>query len=397
LKLAIIIPGFQADERDWCIPAFTNLAQELAKSVELHVFALRYPHSRRSYRIGPVRVHAFGGSAISGRRVPGVGVLKLWRDALAAIEREHKRGKFSAIIGVWATESGWLATRAARRLGVPSLVHLAGGELVNLPDIKYGNQAPGLSRLLVSRTLRRADALTVPSAPQEQALRARRDVDGSKIRRWSLGVDTQMFAPDTQLETRTEASPFTFITVGSLIPVKGHEWLVRGAAALRETAPDVPFRLQIVGTGPLLPHLQAQARQLDLADYVNFLGDVRHEALPAVLRQADCFLLGSYHEAQCMAALEAMACGLPWIAPPVGALVDCARIEPGETPSGILLRDRSVQALADVMYTIMLASLDERRAMGDAARRRVERDYFLQTQTARLLDLVAKVDTLPLG
>src|SRR5437762_12370432 len=141
MKLALVTPGFQADERDWCIPAFTNLAHELAKSVELHVFALRYPAKKRDYKIGQVHVHAIGGGAFAGQRIVGASLLKLWRDALSAIEKEHARNSFSAIIGVWATESGWLAPVAAMRLGVPSLVHLAGGELNWPHDIKYGYPA----------------------------------------------------------------------------------------------------------------------------------------------------------------------------------------------------------------------------------------------------------------
>src|SRR5438309_1552404 len=149
MKLAIVIPGFQANERDWCIPAFTNLAHELAKSVELHIFALRYPGQKRKYRIGQVNVHAFGGGAVAGQRIPIASLFKLWRDASHAVQAEHRKASFHAIVGVWATESGWLATRIAKRLGVPSLVHLAGGELVWLPEIGYGSQGHGLARLLV--------------------------------------------------------------------------------------------------------------------------------------------------------------------------------------------------------------------------------------------------------
>jgi hypothetical protein len=144
MKLAVVIPGFQANERDWCIPAFTNLAQELARSVELHVFTLRYPPRRDLYRIGRVKVHSIGGGAFLDHRLVGASLLKLWRDTLLDIGTEHRRGPFSAILGIWATESGWLATRAGRLFGVPTIVHLAGGELTWLPQIKYGNQEADL-------------------------------------------------------------------------------------------------------------------------------------------------------------------------------------------------------------------------------------------------------------
>ena len=68
MNLALLIPGFQAHDHDWCIPAFTNLAHEVAKTTELHVFALRYPGIKRSYTIGRVQVHAIGGGAFGPPR-----------------------------------------------------------------------------------------------------------------------------------------------------------------------------------------------------------------------------------------------------------------------------------------------------------------------------------------
>src|SRR3954447_15184358 len=101
MKLAIVIPGFQANERDWCIPAFTNLARELSRSMEVHVFALRYPHRRATYRVGDVRVHALGGGALwRGRRLPVVSLLRLWRNTLAAVSKEHWRSPFDAVLGI---------------------------------------------------------------------------------------------------------------------------------------------------------------------------------------------------------------------------------------------------------------------------------------------------------
>jgi hypothetical protein len=106
MKLALIIPGFQADPDDWCIPAFTNLSRELSRKVELHVFTLRYPNVRRDYDIGMVHVHALGGGAFGATRLPVASLLKLWNVTLRAFEAEHRRAPFSCIIGIWATESG---------------------------------------------------------------------------------------------------------------------------------------------------------------------------------------------------------------------------------------------------------------------------------------------------
>jgi glycosyltransferase involved in cell wall biosynthesis len=403
MKLALVIPGFQADERDWCIPAFTNLARELAKSADLHVFALRYPHKKGSYGVGAVTVHALGGGSLWGRvRAPAISLLTLWKQAQSAIEVEHRRAPFDALIGIWATESGWLASRMAQRLGALSIVHLAGGELVWLPKIRYGNQGLGLPRLLVSGALKRATLVTVPSAPMERLLFSKPMVRPARVRRWAPGVDTEMFSyrlPDNIDRRR----PFTFLTIGSLIPVKNHRGLLLALAEAKRRAPTTRFCLHIAGSGPLRGPLERLAASLGLQGYVIFVGEVPHEQLPDVIAASDCFLLGSYHEAQCMALLEAMACGRPWIAPPVGAAVDCARVPRGDTQSGILVRDQSTSAMARSLLSMMDMRPAAIAQMGFAARRRVESDYELRMQTRKLLDIAGgltqsgTIDTIPEG
>ena len=92
-----------------------------------------------------------------------------------------------------------------------------------------------------------------------------------------------------------------------------------------------------------------------------------------------------------MAALEAMASGLPWIGPPVGSLADCAQAGQREDPSGMLVPERTVRALASAMKTMIEAGPEARRAWGRAARMRVERDYDLRTQATRLLTLLEEL------
>lgn len=395
MKLALVIPGFQADQADWCIPAFTNLAHELAKHVELHVFALRYPHRTANYTIGRVHVHALGGGAFKGRRVILLSLARLWQNLVYSIKREHAASPFSAIMGVWATESGWLATRAAQLLAVPSLVHLAGGELTYIPQIGYGNWQRGLDRLLVPSTLRQADLLTVPSGRMRRALfkaASKARIDSSKIRDWAPGVDTAMFAPQArQARPRAPEEPFTFVTAGSLIPVKGHSLLLKALARLRANNPLLRVRLRIVGDGPLRPMLEKQSNDLRLKGYVNFEGEVRHDALPAIYNTSDAFLLGSWHEAQCMAALEAMACGLPWVGPPVGALADIARTAQGETPSGLTFGSRDPEVVARTMDALVQLGYGERREWGNQARHLVLRDYEMARLAERLLDIMASL------
>ena len=384
MKLGLIVPGFQSDAADWCIPALTNLVRALAarSGVEVHVYTLRYPHRRDMYRLHGATVHAFGGGPFGTRRVWGASLGRLWAAFLATLAAEHRRAPFVALHGFWATESGSLAALAGWLLGIPTLVHLAGGELTHLPGIGYGNRAPGLARLLVAGSLRLAGQITVPSTPMLAQLRRHYPCYAAKAHAWPFGVDLHMFTPPPQSAIRNPQSAIRLVHAASLLPVKNQALLLDGLAAARAAAPGCPITLTIAGTGPLAGVLRAQAARLGLSGAVTFLGEIRHEALPALYRAHDAFVLTSHHEAQCMALLEAAACGLPWISPPVGAAADLAR---RHSESGWRVPPGDPAALGRAM--LAAADAPTRQARGTAAHAAIARDYALETQTDRVLAL----------
>ncbi len=382
MKIGLIVPGFQSDAADWCIPALTNLVRALAArpGVEVHVYTLRYPHRRDTYRLHGATIHAFGGAPFGARRVWGASLGRLWSEFLAALAGEQRRAPFTVLHGFWATESGALAALAGRWLGIPTLVHLAGGELTHLPGIGYGNRAPGLPRLLVGAGLRPAHRLTVPSTPLLAQLRRHAPSAATKATLWPFGVDLALFAPTP--DPRPPTPHLRLVHTASLLPVKNQALLLDGLAAARRAVPGCPITLTIAGTGPLAGALRGQAARLGVGDAVTFLGEIRHEALPALYRAHDAFVVTSYHEAQCMALLEAAACGLPWISPPVGAVADLARHSPA---GGWVVPPRDPAALGHAIRAA--ADPVTRQARGAAARAAVAQDYALETQTDRLLAL----------
>jgi N-acetyl-alpha-D-glucosaminyl L-malate synthase BshA len=87
---------------------------------------------------------------------------------------------------------------------------------------------------------------------------------------------------------------------------------------LKKVIEDVPAKLILVGDGPDRSECERLCRQLDLDDHVKFLG--KQEGLVEILNSADLFLIPSQSESFGLAALEAMACGLPVISSSVGGL-----------------------------------------------------------------------------
>lgn len=86
---------------------------------------------------------------------------------------------------------------------------------------------------------------------------------------------------------------------------------------------EVPSKLILIGDGPDRSECERLARQLNLQEHVKFLG--KQEALVDLLNAADLFLIPSQSESFGLAALEAMACGLPVISSSVGGLPELVR------------------------------------------------------------------------
>lgn len=118
-------------------------------------------------------------------------------------------------------------------------------------------------------------------------------------------------------DRRPPAQP-TLVTVANLIARKRHDDVLRALWILRDQVPALHYR--VVGDGPKRAALEALARELGVADRVEFTGAVPHEQALRLSREATIFVMPSTEEAFGVAYIEAMAAGLPAIG---------ARGEPG--------------------------------------------------------------------
>ncbi len=316
LRIGLVVPGFAADEHDWWIPAIRDLVAELREHVDPTVFALRYPRTTSGYRVFDVPVVPFGGAEARGwRRLP------MLSRATRAVHALLRSGRLDGVHALWAHEPGLVAAAACAGTGRRPLVSLLGGELAGLSDIRYGGQLSRFNRWATAVALWRAGAITVGSESL-RSLGERRGYHASSWHRVRLGVDTRAFTPDSAVDStapRLDGHP-CLLSVGSLIPVKGHELLLQGFAALRQRMPEA--RLHVVGEGALLERLVAAVQREDLQASVRFHGAVDHPDMPAVYRQADVVVVTSRFESQSVAAVEAAACGCAIVGTPVGLLAE---------------------------------------------------------------------------
>ncbi len=123
--------------------------------------------------------------------------------------------------------------------------------------------------------------------------------------------------------------------------------------------------------------IEASLQEGGVADRVDLPGWISHNDLPKYLNQLRLLVLPSYTEGLPNIMLEAMACGTPVLATPVGAIPDVIR--DGET--GFIMEDNSPECIArNVMRALHDPGLEE---VAERGRRYVEGEYTFEKAVER--------------
>ncbi len=186
-----------------------------------------------------------------------------------------------------------------------------------------------------------------------------------------FGVDPEIFSPG---EGGEGGDHFTVGYVGRLVAEKGVDDLLRALAGL-----DGPWRLCVVGSGPLRPSLEAEAQALHVTRQVSFEEQVSSTEVPARLRRLDVLVLPSktqtnWKEQFGRVLVEAMSCGVAVIGS------DCGEIPRVIGNAGLVFPEGDVEALRQCLARLMHNS-SLRRELGRRGRARVLAHYT-QVQVA---------------
>ncbi|MEL7485589.1 MAG: glycosyltransferase [Pseudomonadota bacterium] len=290
----------------------------------------------------------------------------LERAFISAAEKLRRIGwDFDAIDAHYLYPDGVAAVRAATRLGVPVVVTARGTDVHRIPDF------PKPRRDILQAIYSAAHVICVADALKQQLVAL--GAPAEKISVLRNGVDLETFRPvdpsSAKHRLKLENAPL-IVSVGQLIERKGHDVLIRAIATIPGAV------LAVIGDGPDRAKLKALAEQTGVGDRVRFTGAVPHADLPAYYSAASALALASANEGWPNVLLEAMACGAPVIAAPVGG---CSEVV-ASSDAGAVTPDRTPEAFARAIRS-RLAAAPSREATRAYAENYSWRDTARRLQT----------------
>jgi glycosyltransferase involved in cell wall biosynthesis len=321
----------------------------------------------------------------------GIGVLRvpaLVREAapikdLAALRHLTRlfRARNYDIVHTHTSKAGFVGRIAARRAGVPVVIHTAHGNVFD------GYFNPVATRLFVAMerfAARRCDRIIelTPGGIEEHLEQG----IGRREQFCTIfsGIDLEPFdeavrrRADTRRALGIPPDALLVGAVGRLEPIKGFTYFVDAARRVADSVPGAVFVL--AGQGSLDGSLRAQAEPLGArtpCGRFRFLGP--RDDVPDLMAAFDVFVLPSLNEGMGRVLLEAGAAGTARIATRVGGVPDIVR--DGET--GLLVPPRDARAIADAV--LELERNPARRAMlGAAARADVVPQFGLEQMVMRI-------------
>jgi glycosyltransferase involved in cell wall biosynthesis len=266
--------------------------------------------------------------------------------ALSQLYQYIKKGRYD-IVHTHSSKAGLLGRLAARMAGVKHIIHTPHGHIF------YGYYGRGLSFMFI--ILERWAArytekiITLTNAGKEEHIQYK-IAPAHKFITIHSGLELGSLQPsdtknDVAKEFNIDKSDKLIGTVARLVPIKGHEFLLKAAPLVLQHYPNTTFLL--IGDGPLRKKLENLAQQLNFFDKIVFSG--MREDIPRLLNAIDIFVLPSLNEGMGRVLIEAMALAKPIVATRVGGVPDV--IEDGS--SGLLVPSADPDALANAICTIM--------------------------------------------
>lgn len=261
------------------------------------------------------------------------------------------------VLSYWLYPDAYGAMRAAQRAGVPLVVGARGSDL---------RVRDAISRRLTRPVLHAAQRILVVSEDLGRVAVRDYGADPARIRAIPNGCDAAIFHPQPREAARAalglDAEAELVVYVGRLVPEKGLRELLDAVATL---APQRPrLQLALIGDGPMRAELEG-CLAADPSLRVALPGALGPQEVARWMAAADLVTLPSYSEGHPNVLVEALACGRPVVATPVGGIPEVV-----DTDCGVLVPARDPAALAAGLADVLDRGWD-----ASALARRFSRDW----------------------
>jgi N-acetyl-alpha-D-glucosaminyl L-malate synthase BshA len=170
---------------------------------------------------------------------------------------------------------------------------------------------------LVKFSIEESDGVTAVSKFLKETTLTNYNID-KEIRVINNFIDSSVYRTDKNVEMQNKIAPNgekILVHTSNFRPVKRVPDTIKILSLVNK---EVPTKLILVGDGPDRSECERLSRELNLQDDVIFLG--KQDGIEEILSCGDIFLMPSQSESFGLAALEAMACGLPVVSSSVGGL-----------------------------------------------------------------------------
>jgi len=233
-----------------------------------------------------------------------------------ALERALKRtdSKYDLIHSHFILPSAISGGRIKESMKIPLVVTAHGGDIYS---------SPFHNRSIFSRTndaLSICDAIITTSETNKRIMIETFSVPEKKISIIPNGYDPEIFKPTDIIKARSTLGlpidSYISISIGSLIDVKGHGYLIR--AAKRVIDEGINGLFIIIGAGSNKERLINESKSLGISEKIRIIDGVPHDRLCDWINAADLFVLPSLSEGSPTVVAEALGCGKPVVATNVG-------------------------------------------------------------------------------
>jgi teichuronic acid biosynthesis glycosyltransferase TuaC len=288
----------------------------------------------------------------------------LFARLLSPVRELHRMHPIDLVHAHGALPCGHAASLLSTELRIPFVVTVHGLDVFSTRQV---NGFPGKWCQRVSRMVYRSAARTIciSEKVRDQVL-AGASVPTEVVYN---GVDPKaFFPPPTDMEGPV-------LAVGNLIPIKGHELLLRAIAAL----PTSRISCQIIGDGPERSRLVDLATELKIASRVQFLGHRSRRQVAEAMHKCVLFALPSRYEGLGCVYLEAMSSGKAVICCQGQGIEEVVQ----HGVNGWLVEPDSLSGLTEAL-SLLLKDSQLRRRIGESARAAILRSFTFAHQAMAL-------------